>query len=101
MDKFRITVQQIEGEDMQEFNERFAREQPEGIECEGMVILAKENEENARCFIHNLATTEIAEIIANNSTVTAAAIIARAMKEAKQVMHQGEITSKLASIFGN
>lgn len=100
MNKFRITVQQIEGEDMQEFNERFAREHSEGIECEGMVILAKEDEGHVS-YIHSVNQMEIAEMIANNSTVTAAAIIARAMKEARQVTHQSEISSKLASIFGN
>ena len=100
MNKFRITVQQIEGEDMQEFNERFARENPEGIECEGMVILAN-NEEGHVSYIHRVNQMDIAEMISNNSTVTAAAILARAMKEARQVMHQGEISSKLASIFGN
>lgn len=101
MNKFRITVQQIEGEDMQEFNERFARDNPEGIECEGMVILAKQNEENARSFIRNLTQMDIADMIANSSKITAAAILAKAMKEANQVMHQDEISSKLASIFGN
>ena len=99
MKKYRIIAEQIEGEGREEFNENFLDRTDGGIICDGFVIMG-DREDDFNTYIHDVNQQDIAMMIANNPKIAAAAIIAKAMMEARKVLHEGEISSKLASIFG-
>lgn len=95
MSKYRIRVEMIEGEDGERFDERFA----EGIECNGFVILGDKGDD-ACCAIHDVNTMRIAEMIAHHSDMSAAAVIAQALREAEEIKRKGEMEERLARMFG-
>ena len=90
MSKYRIRVEMIEGENGESFDERFG----EGIECNGFVILGDEGD-GACCAIHDVNAMIIAEMIAHHSDLSAAAVIAQALREAKEITKKGEMEERL------
>lgn len=96
MAKYRIRVEMIEGEDREAFEEKYA----EGTECSGFVILAKD-EDGHESAIHDLSSIDIAEMIASDSTIRAAAAIAEGMVKAKSIEGKGRIEAKLGAIFSD
>ena len=62
----------------------------EGIECEGFAIIADKGETRAK-IIHGVSNIELASAIAGSDELMAASIIAKALREAKEVSDKGKI----------
>lgn len=76
---YRVKVELVSGEDTE-----LAKKLKEGIECEGFVILAN-REKDHHCVLHHISIMDIATMIAGNSYMLGAGILAKAMREAKDL----------------
>ena len=94
MDKYRIHVEMIEGEDREGFEAAYG----EGMEAKGFVIITKE-EDGHTAAIHGVSPMDIAEAIANNDNLYAAAQIARGLREAKEIMKKKKMSRTLDRLF--
>lgn len=88
MDKYRIHVEMIEGEDREDFEADYG----EGMEGKGFVIITKE-EDGYTVALHGVCNLDIAEAIAKNDKLYAAAQIARGMREANEILKKEKMSS--------
>lgn len=88
MDKYRIHVEMIEGEDREGFEAAYG----EGMEAKGFVIITKEGDGHTAA-IHGVSNLDIAGMIANNDKLYAAAQIARGMREANEILKKEKMGS--------
>lgn len=88
MDKYRIHVEMIEGEDREGFEAAYG----EGMEAKGFVIIAKE-EDGHTAALHGVSDIDIAKMIANNDKLYAAAQIAKGMREAGEILKKEKMSS--------
>lgn len=94
MDKYRIHVEMIEGEDREGFEAAYG----EGMEAKGFVIIAKEGDGNTVA-LHGVSNMDIAEMIAKNDKLYAAAQIARGLREANEILKKEKMGSLMDRLF--
>ena len=80
MEKYRITIENLEGGDYTE---------GKVIECDGFAILANREEDNDFSeVIHNISRFDLAIIIAQSKTIYPASLTARGILEAEKAEHE-------------
>lgn len=93
MGKYMIRVESMDGNEP-EVDEAFA----DGIECDGFCIMAG-SEEKHHVALHQVSIDHLADIIMNNHSLLAAAILAKARKEALEECRKGETGDLLRGLL--
>lgn len=93
MGKYRIRVESMD------HAEELRAEYRMGIECDAFVILG-EREDGMSVSIHKLSTVDIAGLLAKSPNMLSAAIIAKAMAEAKRYEREADAGKMMEAIFG-
>ena len=81
MAKYRIRIEALDP------SEELRAEYRIGIECDGFTIIG-DREDGTNTSIHQMSTVDIAEAIANSEDLISAAIMAKAMAEAKRIRRE-------------
>lgn len=93
MGKYLIKVESM---DMNEpLDERYGK----GIECDGFVIMADQDDGYKVC-IHHLNVNDISAIIAEDSKLLGAGMLAKARREVADMMRREEKSSMLSRMLG-
>jgi hypothetical protein len=96
MSKYRIRIEALDP------SEELRAEYRIGIECDGFTIIG-DKEDGANYSIHKMSTVDIAEAMVNSEDLLSAAIIAKAMAEAKRMereMKAGKVLEAFTARIG-
>jgi len=94
MGKYLIQMKSLDGD--AEFDKTFA----DGVVCDGFAILAHEEENGGTCAIHGMSIDGISKVISGNFQIMAAAILAKARRDADSVCAEGERKNMLRELLG-
>ena len=92
---YRITVEVIGDEKGHEIGDSLRK----GIECDGFAILANKGK-GAETAIHRISSIDLASIVACSDEMMGASLIAKAMREARDLTESKPIKT-LAGILGS
>lgn len=85
--KYRIRIEAI-GEGAETEHEYMKELSEEGIECNGFCIIGVEDEKNHNCTFHDLTIKRLAEVMSDTSEVLQAAVLAKALNDARVIGKQ-------------
>ena len=71
----------------------------EGIECDGFVVLAHQDDK-CKVAIHNVNVDIISDMIAGSRNVMAASVLAKGKREASDMLRKGEMGDLLGRLMG-
>ena len=85
--KYRIRIEAI-GEGAETEHEYMKKLSEDGIECEGFCIIGVKDESEHSCTFHDLSIMRLAKAMAGTSEVLQAAVLAKALNDAKVIDKQ-------------
>lgn len=85
--KYRIRIEAI-GEGAETEHEYMKKLSEDGIECEGFCIIGVKDESEHSCTFHDLSIMRLAKAMAGTSEVLQAAVLAKALNDAKVIGKQ-------------
>ena len=92
---YRITVEVIGDENP---NHILSETMPGPIECNGFVIMGDSDERQELC-VQAMSTTDIAKVISTNDVMIAAGLLAKAMKEADEIVKKAKAEKSFKELF--
>ena len=93
MGKYRIRVESMDHDEVLD------SEYVEGIECDGFVVLAHKGE-GCNVAIHHVNVDIISSMIAGNSKMMAAGVLAKSKREVADMLRKNEMDDLLGSLLG-
>ena len=91
---YRITVEVIGDEDQNHKVENTY----EPIECNGFVIMGDNDEKQELC-VHKMSAMDIAKVINSSGVLFASGILAKAMKEANEIVRKENAAETFKKLF--
>ena len=85
--KYRIRIEAI-GEGAETEHEYMKKLSEDGMECEGFCIIGVKDESEHSCTFHDLSIMRLAKAMAGTSEVLQAAVLAKALNDAKVIDKQ-------------
>ena len=93
MGKYRIRVESMDHDEVLD------SEYVEGIECDGFVVLAHKGE-GCNVAIHQVNVDIISSMIAGNSQMMAAGVLAKSKREVADMLRKDKMDDLLGSLLG-
>lgn len=93
MGKYLVRIESIDGD------EALDRDYVEGIECDGFVVMAHQGD-GCRVAIHQVNVDIMSDMIANNTKVMAAGMLAKGKREAADMLRMDKMNDLLGNLLG-